>query len=296
MRLLPAVFLVLLAACASQAPDRATEVGMADFARRQVAAAEAAREAGKLAEALARWRTLLLVPAEETRARAAITALEPEIAARTRDALQQGEAAYARGNRREGERWMLTALALSPGEKTAAARLRQAVSARAVAQARNKIDSEYALLPAPGPAPAAVPPASLAALYREGRYQDLIARAGEAPPEPDSADAGHLREAYLRLADAASASDRDQELEHVHAALAAQPLADDPLLARVVALRGALSEEWLKTGIGLLQSDLSGAISALEKSLHYNPQNRNASLRLQQARTLERNLRRIQGS
>ena len=105
-----------------------------------------------------------------------------------------------------------------------------------------------------------------------------------------------LREAHVQLADAASADDRALELDHIHAALAAQPLAEDPLLARVVALRGALSDEWLKTGSGLLQSDLKAAISALEKSLYYNPGNRNASLRLKQARTLQRNLSRIKSA
>ncbi len=297
MRVLSLALVLLLTACGSQAPDRDTEAGIAAFASRQVTAADAAREAGDLAEALARWRTLLLVPAEAARAHTAIAALEPEIATRTREAVERGEAAYSRGNRRDGERWMLAALALSPGEQTAVARLRQEFSARAVAQARNKIDSEHTLLAAPKPAQAGeppVPPPSLAALYREGRYRDLIARTEARPPKPGSADAGHLRAAHLQLADAAS--DRERELEHVHAALAAQPQAEDPLLARVVALRDALSEEWLKTGIGLLKSDLGAAITALEKSLHYNPQNRNANLRRQQARTLERNLRRIQGS
>ncbi|MDO8862672.1 hypothetical protein Q6D67_13255 [Haliea sp. E1-2-M8] len=64
----------------------------------------------------------------------------------------------------------------------------------------------------------------------------------------------------------------------------------------MAALRGTLSEEWLQTGSGLLQSDLEAAISALEKSLRYNPGNRNASLRLQQARTAQRKLQRSQGS
>lgn len=299
MRVLTAVFLLLLGACSSSPPDRDAAAGIDVFASRQVTAAEAAREGGDLAQALARWRTLLLVPAEAERARTAIAELEPEIAARTRAAVKQGEAAYARGNRREGDRWMLTALALSPGEETAVTHLRREFSARAVAQARNKIDSEYALRATPTPeqaaaAPAPAQPPTLAALYRDGRYRDLVDRAGETPPEPGSADARHLREAHLRLAEAAG--DRELELDHVHAALAAQPLAEDPLLARVVALREELSEEWLKTGSGLLQSDLEAAINALEQSLRYNPENRNAGLRLQQARTLQRNLSRIQAT
>lgn len=297
MRVLTAFLLLLLGACSSSPPSRDAAAGIDVFASRQVTAAEAAREGGDLAQALARWRTLLLVPAEAERARTAIAALEPEIAARTREAVQRGEAAYARGNRREGDRWMLTALALSPGEETAVTHLRREFSARAVAQARNKIDSEYALRATPTPEQAAAAPAqppTLAALYRDGRYRDLVDRAGETPPEPGSADAGHLREAHLRLAEAAG--DRELELDHVHAALAAQPLAEDPLLARVVALREELSEEWLKTGSGLLQSDLEAAINALEQSLRYNPENRNASLRLQQARTLQRNLSRIQAT
>ena len=297
MRVPTAVFMLLLGACSSSPPDRDAATGISGFASRQVTAAEAAREGGDLAQALARWRTLLLVPAEAERARTAIAALEAEIAVRTREAVQRGEAAYARGNRREGDRWMLTALALSPGEETAVTHLRREFSARAVAEARNKSDSEYALRATPTPEQTAAAPAqppTLAALYRDGRYRDLVDRAGETPPEPGSADANHLREAHLRLAEAAG--DRELELDHVHAALAAQPLAEDPLLARVVALRGELSEEWLKTGSGLLQSDLEAAINALEKSLRYNPENRNASLRLQQARNLQRNLSRIQAT
>lgn len=63
---------------------------------------------------------------------------------------------------------------------------------------------------------------------------------------------------------------------------------DDQGLEVMAALRGTLSEEWLKTGSGLLESDLEAAISALEKSLRYNPGNQNASRRLQQARARQR--------
>ncbi|MEQ9463027.1 MAG: hypothetical protein RJQ10_05170 [Haliea sp.] len=295
MPVLPILLTLLLAACGSTAPDLGADAGVDGFASRQVAAAEAERAAGNLAAALSRWRTLLLVPSEAARARTMIAELEPEIAARTREAVNKGEAAYARGNSREGDRWMLAALALIPAEETATASLRREFSARAVTQARGKIDSEYPPV-ITGEDPAAVRAPTFAALYQAGRYRELIARAKQTPPPSGSNEAMLLRRAHLQLANAASAGDRTLELDHLHAALAAQPLAKDPLLARVVALRGALSDEWLKTGSSLLQSDLEAAIRALEKSLHYNPGNHNASLRLHQARTLQRNLSRIQNT
>ena len=45
-----------------------------------------------------------------------------------------------------------------------------------------------------------------------------------------------------------------------------------------------------------MQRDLDGAIEALESALRYNPYNGDAQRKLEQARTLRRNLRKIEAS
>ncbi|QIB66055.1 hypothetical protein [Kineobactrum salinum] len=298
-----ALLLALLCACGAQQPDRSEAI--AAFAQRQIAAAETAEAAGELAQALALWQSLLPSRTETEAARDAISRLQAKIAGRTAEALQQGEAAYASGDWRQGDSWMLRALALTPGEPTASQRLREAFVTRARARQDAKSGREYELLaqtavrpePTPDPAPATESgPGRWAALHRAGEFQTLIAEAESMPPDPLSDDAALLRDTHIQLAD--NARDRGEaatELQHLQAALTAQPRPEDPLLGRVVSLRTELSNRWLKTGTALLQTDLDAAIAALEKALLYHPGNSSASLKLKQARTLQRNLSRIRG-
>ncbi len=289
------LLLVLLGACGSLSLDR--NAAIAAFVQRQAEAAASAEAAGQLAQALALWQSLLPLPAPPEAAQKAIARLQPEIAQRTAEALQRGEAAYASGDWRQGDSWMLRALALTPGERSASNRLREALAARARARQDAKSGREYELLAAgrPDTAPAAQSGQSRwAALHRDGEFQALIAEAESMPPAPLSDDAALLRDTHIQLAD--SARDRGEtetELEHLQAALTAQPRTGDPLLGRVARLRTELSSQWLKTGTGLMQTDLDAAIAALEKALLYHPGNSNASLKLKQAQTLQRNLSRI---
>jgi tetratricopeptide (TPR) repeat protein len=294
-----ALLLVLLGACGGQPPDRTAAI--ATFVQRQAEAAASAEAAGELAQALALWQSLLPLPNPPGAAQEAIARLRPEIVRRTAEAVQRGEAAYASGDWGLGDRWMLRALALTPGEGTASNRLREALAARARARQDAKSGREYELLTAgrpertPAPEPTAESGHSRwAALYRAGEFQALVAEAESMPPAPHSEAAALLRDTHIQLADSArEREEAETELEHLQAALTAQPRTGDPLQGRVVRLRTELSRQWLKTGTGLMQSDLDAAIAALEKALLYHPGNDSASLQLKQAHTLQRNLSRI---
>lgn len=300
---LPALLLTLLTACGGQPPDPRS-AAVAAFITRQAAAAEAAEADGRLAEALTLWQSLLPLPDPPPATGETISRLQREIAQRTAAALRQGEAAYREGNWRRGDNWMLRALALAPGEPTASRRLRENIAARARAQQDAKSGREYELLAASGPAPepeptagAAGPPpvqSRWAALHRAGNFQTLIAEAESAPPKPGSDAAALLRDAHTQLAAAARGrGEAVAELEHLQAALAAQPTIEDPLLDRVATVRMTLSRQWQRTGTGLMQTDLDAAVTALEKALFYNPGNTSARLKLKQAHTLQRNLSKI---
>lgn len=278
-----------------------TEQATSDFLRRQAIAAANAQAAGNLHEALTLWRTVTVVEPANTEALAAIHALKGIIEDETRAALGAGAAAYTRGNNREGDRWMLRALALSPGEASALGALRRSVSEASHDRQAEKIASAYvaseAAEPAPEPAPETStrnPAEDLQRLFNAGDFAGFL-RVAKAENGIQSEYSVLIRDAHLALAgQARDANQPEQQLMHLDQALAAVP-PGERLRQERNTLADSLSDEYYRRSLALLKTDLQAAIVALEKSIAFNPDNLSAKDKLDQAQTLKRNLEKIQG-
>lgn len=276
----------LLGACAMPTPTPPPPPpphgeAAAAFSARQQAAAVEARQEGDLARALALWRTLEPLLPNDADVASAIAELRSEIAREATRAREQGATAYRRGAYREGDSWMRRALALDPEDPRAQEALRQSFTRGAEARQASKIQQETL---AGDAEPTADPVAP-----RETPATPT------APNDADTGDSAAAVQAYLEAAAQARArTDRPLELDQLLAAteLGATTTAVRDRIAR---LRKELGEHWYREGAARFQDDLAGAIEALEKALAYDPDNRAARLKLEQARTLQRNLERIKG-
>lgn len=274
-----------------------------DFRDRQAAAAAAAEQEGKLREARNLWNTVLTVEPNNAAALAAVEALELSIATNTRRAISRGKAAYAKGDNRNGDRWMLRALALTPGEDTAFAALQLSVSAASHRRQREKVESSY-----PGVAEggaqksaqasaetqvAADPRSQAQRLFEVNDYDGVIRLAGSRI-KAGEADAVWVRDAHLALAELArTAQEPEQQLMHLDAALVLSSPRDDALVKQREGLAKSLSDLYYRRSLSLIKADVDGAITALEAAVAFNPSNIAATDKLDQAKTLKRNLSRI---
>lgn len=293
----------VLSACA--ATTGLTSLG--EFQDRQAAAAAAAEQDGKLREALNLWHTVLTVEPKNASAVAAAEALELSIARDTRRAISRGNAAYAKGNNREGDRWMLRALALTPGEDTAFAALQLSVSDASHRRQKEKVESSYPGVleesadengkngaKAKAETQVATDPRSEAQrLFEASDYEGAIRVAGSGITE-DEADAVWVRDAHLVLAERAQkAGELEQQLMHLDAALALSSPPDEVLAKKRKGLAKSLSDLYYRRSLSLIKSDVDGAIASLEAAVAFNPSNIAATDKLDQAKTLKRNLSRI---
>ena len=286
----PALFLSLLAVL----PFPVFADARDDFVAAQKDRAQALAADDRLAEALALWRTLLPLGAPDAETAAAIAEIERTIAARVKSLESRASQAYSAGRTSDGDTYMLKLLALEPGNSGALKRLRRSHSAFAQRQAQERSDAEYAEALRQAPPKQDSTYEQLLALDKRRDYGAMLALADQADSaDPDSARL--LRGAHTALAsEAERVGDFDTALMHMDSAMVLQPLSDDPLLTRSAELRGKLSANWYRKGTQLINSDLPGAIAALEKAVEYNPYNDNARRKLDQAQTLQRNLERIE--
>ncbi len=286
----PALFLSLLAAL----PFPVSADARDDFVAAQKNRAQALAADDRLAEALALWRTLLPLGAPDAETAAAIAEIERTIAARVKSLESRASQAYSAGRTSDGDTYMLKLLALEPGNAGALKRLRSSHSTFAQRQAQERSDAEYAEALRQAPPKQDSTYEQLLALDKRRDYGAMLALADQADSaDPDSARL--LRGAHTALAsEAERVGDFDTALMHMDSAMVLQPLSDDPLLTRSAELRGKLSANWYRKGTQLINSDLPGAIAALEKAVEYNPYNNNARRKLDQAQTLQRNLERIE--
>ena len=266
---------------------------VAAFVEEQRASAESAEAAGDLRTALAYWQTIALVSSGDAQVAARIDALEEEIDARVAQALERGRAAYARGDRRAGDRAMLQALALQPGIDEAMGPLRESVSAASHERQAEKVASEFT--------ERAVAEGDRALSKLEDAYAagDLarVVELGESAALVDSDTAREVTvKAHVGLADQArAAGDPDEELRHLAAAIAMAGSDGAALRARDKALRDNLSKEAYRAGLALMQSDPAGAIAQFERAVSYDSDNLAAREKLDQARRVKANLDRIRG-
>lgn len=287
-RLLTVMLLLSLGACAT-APGG----GVDEFRQQQLAEVEAALAKDDPARALALLGTLAtLDPGDEDLA-ARIAELQAQRSARLEKALDRGRSAYEAGNRRSGDAAMMEALALNPESSEALIALRRSASEVSHDRQAEKVASEFTEREVAEEQQAR---ARLEKALAAGKYDEVLRLADARGLDDQPAVREIAVQAHLGLADRArNAGDRDGELRHVEAAIG---LADDDegLLARERALRDVLSVEAYRAGLGLMQSDVAGAIALFERAMSYDPGNLAAKQKLDQARTIKKNLDRIRGA
>lgn len=282
----------LFAAC-TQLPSR--EAATASYLESQKGAARQLQADGRLAESLALWQSLAPLRKNDPESEQAIGALQAEINTQVQANLRKAKQAYVSGRTRDGDTYMLRVLALDPGNAQALSRLAGSKSARAQARQKSKTDEEYRIsAQRVQSAPGGINQ-RLVDLHAKRDYPRMIALAHSIDPATNPQGAELLRSAHIALADRAEKlGNLDSTLAHLQSAMALQPLPNDPLTQRSAELRKQLSRNWYQQGSRLMQTDLAGAIVALEKSLQYNPYNDDAKRKLLQAQTLQRNLERIE--
>ena len=281
----------VVAACATPPQGAVTR-----FVEDQKHAARALQQEDRLAESLALWQSLLPLGAPDEETASAIETLNTEIDQRVAAKLSEAEAAYARGRVRQADLLMLQVLALKPGHTRALERLGKSESARVSRQQVSKNKEVFREALQRGLAPPEEPGLPLRELYEAGDYDALLtlAESLQEPYEPEIAQL--LRNTHIGLADQAQqAGQMELALLHIEQALAIQPIENDPLTGRRAALRQVLSARYYQRGSRLIKSDLPQAITALEKSVSYNPDNADAQKKLRLAQTLQRNLKAIEG-
>ena len=189
------------------------------FEGEQKAAAYAAQDQQRLAQALMLWRTLSTLNPRDSEVQEAIATLEKEIQQRGHQHLSRGKAAYSRGNPREGDLRMLKVLAIEPGQQQALAALRKSTSEQALAVASTKATQEnQAQVYGAEEKPRETLEYRLRGLYAAGNYAELLAlTASFQDPQPASISTLQ-RSAHIALANrAGQAGNRDVELEQVMA-------------------------------------------------------------------------------
>jgi len=286
----------LLCACSCACTTQTRhDAATAEFVAAQKSTARDLQARGDLAAALAVWRSLKPLGRPDAETRAAKAQLEREIESRTGELRARGKRAYLAGNSGEGDHYMLRVLALRPGDEEALQYLGKSFSARAGAQQQSRRAQETRATGKPVAAEPYGVQRQLEILHARGDYAGMLALEAQVDAQAEPGAAALLRSAHTRAADRAEQGGRYEEaLHHMQAAMVLRPLPEDPLVARSSALRNELSMTWYRDGSRLLNSDLDAAIAALEKSLSFNPYNERARRKLDQARTLQRNLSRIE--
>jgi tetratricopeptide (TPR) repeat protein len=295
--LIVAALAAFLSACAS---TPGSQRALDEFSSRQAVAASQAQEDGRLRDALSLWQTVVAAVPGDPDALAAIHALKSTIEDETDSAIRKGEAAYGQGKRSEGDRWMLRALALTPGEPIALAALRLSVSGASHERQEQKVQSAYAGLEEKKPVAAEAseaavsdPVEELKRLFDQGSYDAVLQAVADADAD-DARYAALARDSHIALARrAGDAKQPEQRLRHLDQALAISSAPGDPLWQERRKLAEGLSDDYYRQSLALLKSDLDGAIAALEKSVMLNPDNIAAKDKLDQAQTLKQNLNRI---
>jgi len=289
-----------LSACASSlGPLLSTD----EFRDRQATAATQAEQDGRLREALNLWRTVLTVEPGNASAIAAVAALEQAIVVDTRRAISNGNAAYAKGNNRDGDRWMLRALALTPGEDAAFTALQLSVSEASHRRQREKVESSYPGVVEENPGESmdtnAPPPEARDSrteaqrLFEAGDYDGVLRITGS-DVKKSEADSVWARKAHLVLAErAGTAKESELQLSHLDRALALSPTPEKALVKKRQKLAKSLSNVYYRRSLSLIKSDVDGAIAALEAAIAFNPSNIAATDNVDQAKTLKRHLSRI---
>jgi tetratricopeptide (TPR) repeat protein len=309
--------LVLLAACA-EAPIQpappaspvptakvpsAAEVAIADHRQR----AQRHAQAGDHAAAAREWRIVLLLGPGDDAARAQLDTERTAIREGVHDNLQAGNSALRRGDADRAIAAMLRVLALDP-ENVEAAKVLRDIDRQKLARIQNgraaranQASAAAASRSAPGPAttPEAGESFDIDQRIEMFRAGDLAGGMRElrafvdANPRNDTARLRIATVVYEQSQEAEQKGAREQALTLCEQAIGLRGKAMPGWAARAHALRKALSDEYFERGVRAYRTDLTSAIRLWETSLRYDPGNRKAASRLEDARAATEKLRRI---
>jgi hypothetical protein len=295
-RLLCIILLLALSACETL-PERlfgsgTARDGDAEFRRFHRQAAESANTAGDYAMALAHYRALQTLAPEDAEILERVGDLEKQVEERVARLEQRAQQAYGKGDSRVGDRLMLDALALDPGNTRALALLRNSASQAASAEQEAKLATEQE--PEEQRSDQGRLEEQLQHAFDEGDYASVIALSQSAYLNNSDTNRALVARSHIALAD--RAGETGAHTEELRQLAAARKVADTPELARREReLRQGLADELLREGMANLNKDLETAITQLEKATRYDPENLVAQEKLKQALTIKKNLDRIRG-
>jgi len=308
---------VLLAACASAPPETAAPDPLVRVAPRPLPPAEriaaaAARhrqqakqhaQAGDLAAAEREWHIVSLLDPGDEAARTELASTRTAIRQRTREHLQAGNTAMRGGDADRASAAMLDVLALDP-ENAEAMKVLRDIDRQKLARIQGGRAARVNQLHA-ATRPAATARTEAMESYDIDQRIEMFS-AGDV--------SGGLQEfrAYVdanpnnlaaRQRIAVTVYERGRELEANGAREPALNLYEQAVSlrgrpvpewsARIQTLQKALSEEYYDKGMQRYRSDIVGAIRLWETSVRYDPQNRKAASKLQEARTAHEKLTRM---
>ncbi|MEO0436829.1 MAG: hypothetical protein AAF098_07970 [Pseudomonadota bacterium] len=293
---LPTLLLIAFAVGCSSGGGVIPVSGGGGFVARQAEAALAAQERGDLALARSIWLTVQTYDPAYEPAKDRLLELEQQIQVSVDKNLEQAKQAYARGNRRSGDRALLNVLALQPANAQAMASLRASVSEASHAKQAEKVREEQNMLAmADQQRRAEERFVELNQAYREGDFEQVLSLGQSDELKSSSTAQSIVVSALQQLAHQASAQgDFELELGYLEQAQSIDSSNSD-LSNKVGALKQRISSEALKEGIALMKSDLNGAVEKLQLALSYDPSNVAIKRRLRQASTLQKNLEKIRG-
>lgn len=310
--------LALLAACA-EAPPRSGEsvpdavkaspaeaaIVSAIAAHRQQAERDATR--GDLAAAAREWQVLTLLAPDDARFRAQLDTTRAAIEKGIREQLQAGNSALRAGDADRATVAMLKVLALDPDNADAAKALRdidrqklariQTSRAARAGQAATAANGRSATGTAAAEASESYDIDQRIEIFRagdvDGGLKELRAFV-DANPNNQAARQRIATTVYERGREAEAKGAREQALMLYDQAAALRGKPTPEWTAQAQKLRRTLSDEYYDKGMQAYRTDTGTAIKLWETSLRYDPDNRKAAAKLQEARVADDKLKRIQ--
>jgi tetratricopeptide (TPR) repeat protein len=264
-------------------------------------------QAGDPASAAREWQIVLLLAPGDGAARAQHEAARAAILEGVRDNLQAGMAAVRSGDADRATRAMLTVLALDPENAEAAKSLRdierqrltriqysQSLRAARESQAGAAAANRTAAAAAPDPGDT-YDLEQRVEMFRAGDISGGLREFRSFVDANPRNDAARLRIAtivYERAGELEQKGAREDALLLYEQAASLRGKPAPEWAARAQSLRKTLAVDYYERGVQTYRTDVAGAVRLWETSVKYDPRNRPAQARLQEARAaLERQKR-----
>lgn len=243
-----------------------------------------AREAeGDLRGALEEWRVVAALAPDLEESHEKIHALERRIDARVTFHMTTATAALRHGRIRNARIHLLKALALKPGKKSAADRLRE-IESRQVAANFAKSSREPRIAarretidPYSSPSGGRGYPEDHERSAHDHGQEGVAVPVEPTVPVEDSAGGKATRAAHLRLAAIYRAEDKlEKALEHLLKAKEQGKATNGEIDRYIAETKAALAEQFYREGVHSFRSNLEQSIQAFERALDYAPEHERA--------------------